>query len=474
MKSFRCVLGMLLLPVILLTSCSEYENPNSAKVNLTFNFTVQEDKAGHPGSAQISPGSSVLISLEQSNGELLLDQYELSIRQDGAGYMTAPLELPQGNYRLVDFMVVDESGKVVFASPRQSSVLSKEIRRSMPYSFAIKSNELFGNRIELISTQAKTPQSFGYDSFRRQQGSIMLHVFIKKDNELLRSSAEALIMKGLDTLRTYQISNNTNSISFSGDPSETYTLVVAKDSYTRFTQDFNTQQLNTKPLKVILEPALTAVGLTTGDQNYFAMQIDPAWEIFEYMVDWGDGTTENWTSGITTIIEHAYTQPGHYFVSVTGHGLDSLVLVGNIVGGGEIHRLGLEHIVNLIDFRIEYAVGPKVIDLSHNKRLNEIRIYPHPLGVSQLEELIIPNDAAIYNMEIGGNKLMKPESLNTLIDNLHHQVVNSPRGGDFWYSTYEDSNIPMVTPSAEALAKLQDLKNTYNWNVNPDPDMLLE
>jgi hypothetical protein len=474
MKSFRFEMGILLLPMMLLTSCLEDDSRDLEKVSLTFSFALKENKEGRATSAQLSAGASVLISVQMSTGELMLDQQEVAIHKDADGYVTAPLQLPAGNYRLVDFMVVGESGEILYAAPRQGSLLSQKTARSLPYNFVINSKETFDNRIAVLDTRTNTSKDFGYDSFRAQSHSFKLQVYITEGKKLLPASAEALIMKGLDTLRVYQLSKNINTINFSGDPAETYSLVVVKDSYSRFAQNFTIENINAKPIKVVMEPALTVVGLPIADQNYFAMQLDPAWGIFDYMVDWGDGTNQTWTSGITTIVDHFYQQPGHYFISITGHALDSVVLVGNITGGGDIARLGMDHLVNLRDFRIEYGQGPKVIDLSNNKFLNEIRIYPHPFNESPLEDLIIPNDAFIYNMEIGANKNMKPESLNEVINDIHHQVVNNPRSGDFWYSVWEDGTVPMVTPSQEALVKLSDLKNTYHWNVNPDPDMLLE
>ena len=473
MKSFRFEIGMLVLPVALLTSCLEEENRDSSKVNLTFSFVLKESKEGRTTDAELLPGVSVVISVEMNNGELVVDQEEVAIQKNAEGYVTAPLKLPEGNYRLVDFMVLGQEGEVLYATPRQGSELSQGIPRSLPYSFAVNSKETFDNRIEVLETRTETAKRFGYNSFRRGLHSIKLQVYIAKDNKLMRTSAEALIMKGLDTLRMYRLSDKMNTIAFSGDPTETYTLVVVRDSYSRFAHDFTMQRMNGKPFKVVLEPALTVVAVPIPQQNYFAMQIDPAWGIFDYMIDWGDGTNQLWTSGTDVAIEHRYQQLGHYFISITGHGLDSLVLVGNLAGAGEIQRLGLEHIINLSDFRIEYGQPPKVIDLSYSSNLREIRIYPRPDQESQLEELIIADDASIVNVEIGQNINMKPESLNEFINDLHHQVVNDPEPGSFWYALYEDENTPMVTPSSEALAKLRHLKNTYGWSVTPDPDVQL-
>jgi hypothetical protein len=250
--------------------------------------------------------------------------------------------------------------------------------------------------------------------------------------------------------------------------------VVVRDSYARFAHSFNTKHLNNKQVKVVLKPALTAVACPKGSENYFAMSMDIAWGSFDYLIDWGDGTNETWPAGVTNLVEHYYQQPGLYFISITGHGLDSLVNFGN-VPGNDLERLGLEHLLNLRDFRIEYGHAPKVIDLSHCPFLSEIRIYP-PLGQgSRLEDLIIPDNAFIVNLEIGGNINLKQESLNEIINDIHYQTVNHyPRGGVFWYSLLEDNDIPMVEPSPEALEKVTELKHEYDWWVIPDPDLAME
>ncbi len=464
------MIGVLLIPTLLLTCCTEDAHVENDKVNLTFDVDLMEVNEGHLRSTVIPPGAMALISVETEHGEVVVDQQEVAIRRSGDGYQTDALRLPTGSYRLVDLMVVDESDEVVFAAPREGSALSREVVRSLPYEITGESRSDI--RLSLLDTRKRAPKHFGYDCFRGKPHTFKVQVFTaEENNSVQRTSAHALIMKGIDTLRMYRLTEHMNFITFRGNPGETYSLVVVKDSYSRFAKNFTFKTIPAKPLKVVLQPALSVVGVTTGDQNYFAMQLDPAWDIFDFQVDWGDGTNETWTSGVTTIVEHNYAYPGQYFISITGHGLDSVVLVGNLAGSGRLARLGMKHLVNLSDFRIEYGASPEVVDLSHSKRLNEIRLYPTPSDTSPyLEQLLIPNDANIYLLELVGQTSMKPESLNKVIDNLHHQVVNNPRSGDFIYSTWEDHNTPIAPPSAEAIEKLKELKNVYNWLVVPDPD----
>ncbi len=454
----------------MLTCCTEDAHVANYKVDLTFNVDLMESSEGQMKAAQIPPGAVALISIETEGGDLIVDEQEVTITQNKDGYVTTPLRLPKGSYRLVDLMVLDESGEVAFVTPREGSELSQNVKRYLPYE--INEESSVDTRFGLIDTRKKAPKHFGYDCFRGKQHNLKVQVFIAEENSshLQRATAEALIMKGLDTLRRYKLNHNMNFISFKGNPGETYTLVVVKDSYARFAKDFKINQISGKPLKVVLQPAFSVVGITTGENNHFGIQFDAPW-IFDFHVDWGDGTTEIWTSGITTSLEHYYAEPGHYFVSVTGNGLDSAVYVGNL-GSARIQRLGMKHLIKLTDFRIEYSWGPEVVDLRHNKLLNVVSYYPGVLEEDPtLRRIRIPNDADIYQLELVGSTNLESESLNGVIDAIHHQIVTKGRqGGDFLYHKWEDPNAPVATPSEASLEKLREMKHTYNWLVVPDPD----
>jgi hypothetical protein len=186
-------------------------------------------------------------------------------------------------------------------------------------------------------------------------------------------------------------------------------------------------------------------------------------------VDWGDGTQEIWRSGNTVMLDHYYQEPGKYFISVTGHRIDSAYMVGDIwPGDSEIERLGMDHLKQLVEFRMEYANGPKLIDLSNaTEWLSEIRI--NNAGV---EDLRIPDNAMLYTVELAGNKNLTAESLNEIINDLHHQVLTKPpHSGDFYFYA-DDYNTPVAQPSAEAWEKLREMKHDFGWLVIPDPDFI--
>lgn len=471
MKPSLNTMGVALIAALMLTCCTEDTQVANDKLNVTFNIDLVEEGTGQLESVTIPHGAIVLISIETENGEVVIDQEPVAIRKNDSGYVTAPLHLTKGNYRLVDLMVADESGEVLFAAPREGSALSKKVSRSLPYEIT---NEMqVDTRLSLVDTRKKAPKHFGYDCFRGKQHTLKVQVFTsEEDGAVHRATAEALIMKGLDTIRTYTLNNVMNFVTFKGTPGETYSLVVVKDSYARFSKDFKVNQIPAKPLKVVLQPALTLVGVTTGDNNRFGMQLDAAWGTFDFHIDWGDGTSEIFSPVTTTGVDHSYAHPGKYFISITGNGLDSVVLVGNLIGAGEIERVGLKHLVNLFDFVLEYARGPETIDLTNNKQLMYVLLYPHPLDPSpSLKTLLIPNDANIISLEVIGHTSLTSESINNVIDALHHQITTiNPRRGTFDFSRSDDNNTPIAIPSESSMEKLREMKHTYNWFILPDPD----
>jgi hypothetical protein len=467
MKSISITTSYLLVTTVFMFSCMDQDGPVQNKTQVSFSVALPNSGGGHV--AEFPKAASLMISVESADGNLLLDQEEIELQELAEGYVSIPMKLPAGDYLVTEFVVVDESGKPIFATPSMNSELAPLTAVTLPFKFEIESDAM---KIEFQVLDAITNAStkFGYDTFKRKAGSFKLEVLIPIDDTLEKTTGEAFILQGLDTLEIFPLSAETNTIVFNGNPQETYTLVVIKDAYSRFAYESTlkglVQQFKKKPLRAELLPALTFVAVPIQDQNYFNMQFDANGGL-TFTIDFGDGTTQQWESGITTVVDHYYPQPGKYFVSITGE-ISTALLVGNVIGSGDINRVNLDHLTNLFEFRMEHVPGPAVIDFTNNKQLREIRIYG-----TNVTDIDIPNDAMIYLFDIAGNLSLQSESLNEAVDDIYYQVINNiPHSGDFWFSHFDNSELPIATPSAEAIEKLRILKNDFNWVVTPDPDLL--
>jgi hypothetical protein len=468
MKSILITTSHLLLTAVFLFSCTDQDGLVPDKTNVSFSATPRISRGA--GVTEFPQGASLMISVESANGNQLLDQQEIKLQDVNEGYISLPVKLLAGDYVVTQFMVLNKAGEVIYAAPLKGSELATLADATLPYTFKAE-NDALKIEIPVLNATQIAADKFGYDSFKKKASAFKVEVLIPSGGAQEKTTGEAFILQGFDTLEIFPLAAETNTIVFNGNPDETYTLVVIKDAYSRFAYESTlkglVQQFKNKPLRAELEPALTFVAVPIQDQNYFGMQFDTFGGGHMFTVDFGDGTPpQQWESGITVLVDHYYSQPGRYFVSITGD-LTTALLVGNSYGVGDIKRLNLDHLTNLFEFRMEYAPGPAVIDFTHNKQLKEIRIYG-----TDVVDVDIPSDGMIYLFDFGGNLSLLPESLNEIVDDLYIQVVNSPRSGDFWFSTFENNEEPMVQPSAEAIEKLRILKNTYNWFINPNPDLL--
>lgn len=455
MKTFHVTSGVLLLPVVFLLSCAD-EEPTSPDSEITFIISSNNKSLIVPAKA------SALITVENKAGETVLDHYELKIRNDGDHLSCEPVNLPKGNYTLTHFVIIDDSGDPLYATPLKNTSLGATVDRPLPYTVPSESDSEI--MLPLLDVRVHSLESMGYKTYGSNLIKLQAYIPNRGNNKL--TTAEAYIMQGNDTVEVYPLGAKLNLIPFNGQPGETYSLVVIKDSYSRFSYDLQTGNLPKTPIKAVLDPALTVVGIPITDQNYFSMQLDGV-PVADFNIDWGDGTTTTWTSGITTLLDHYYDEPGKYFISITSPSLETIVMVGDLQGGSDIERIGMQHLSRLFEFRMEWHPGPKVLDFTHCGILSEIRI-----GPGNLEDIIIPNDANIYLLELVGNINVKQESFDELINDLHHQITNNPRSGDLLFNRLESVDLPIVDPSPETIEKLLELKNTYHWYMVPNPELL--
>lgn len=446
---------------VFLFSCTEQDNLVRDTTNVSFRVAPQT-----PSGTEFPEGASLVISVESPDGNRKLEQHEIKSQDVDEGLVSLPLKLHTGEYVVTEFMVVDKSGKVIYAAPMTGSALAPLADLTLPYKFRLEENGLTIEMPVLDATR-NPAASFGYDTFKKKPSAFKVEVLIPAGSSQVKTTGEAFILQGLDTLEIFPLGAETNTIVFDGDPDQTYTLVVIKDAYSRFAYESTlkglVQQFKNKPLRAVLQPALTVVAVPRHD-NYFGMQFDTFGGGHIFTIDFGDGTSQQWESGITVSVDHYYPEPGRYFISITGD-LSTALLVGNTYGDGDIKRINLDHLTNLFEFRMEQTPGPSVIDFTNNREIREIRIYN-----TVVTDVDIRNDGKIYLFEIPGNIHFQAESLNEAIDDVYTQVINSvPRSGDFWFSNGEE---PIVQPSEESIEKLRILKNTYNWYVTPDPDLL--
>lgn len=253
MKHLKKLIPILFLAFIL-QNCVKEEDAVPQKIQFAVDLKLT-DASGARISA-LPDGTMLRVSIQTGSGDLVLTDHSMEILSFGGGYMTEPIELNPGRYKIVDFFLVHGS-QVLYATPRKGSPLAGAVVHPLDYGFNVGNNKVSNIAMEVVDANQKTPEDFGYLSFNIGiVNTFQLSVFTEEDGQFSLASAMAHILNGTDTVRSYDLKNKVNLISFQGDADDTYSLVVIKNGYGRYMREFDIGDLNAeldnKPLKVYL------------------------------------------------------------------------------------------------------------------------------------------------------------------------------------------------------------------------------
>jgi len=112
--------------------------------------------------------TQVFITI-QYKGEVLenFNNKGISVNNWGGGtYTTEPILLEAGSdYQLTRFELQNANNKIIFASPFENSDLADQVENPLPIDFDIEKDKTTEINVEVLSTEEKTPASFGFASF---------------------------------------------------------------------------------------------------------------------------------------------------------------------------------------------------------------------------------------------------------------------------------------------------------------------
>ena len=132
MKTIVNLLGLLSLSFLLLTCQDEEEETIKAgQIQFQLDQFLDPNSSGRIASA-LPAGSSLLISVNDDSGNPVLTFERIEILTLGTSSVSAPVRLSPGSYTLVDFLVVNESNEVLYATPKAGSTLARLVSRPLP------------------------------------------------------------------------------------------------------------------------------------------------------------------------------------------------------------------------------------------------------------------------------------------------------------------------------------------------------
>jgi hypothetical protein len=475
-KVTHALIAMLMLAV-LFQRCTPDDEESTAveKVQFSLDFTLPDGANGRIKASDIPTGAHVLLSVEKSNGEIALTQQPVKVLAFGESYITEPLALHPGQYRVTDFLLVDENSEVLYAAPKKGSPLAEAVKQPLPYTFYISRNKVSNIDMQVLDVSEHMPEQFGYVSFNLKAGAaFQLAVFVNEDGKTKLTDAHAYILNGTDTLQHFDLKARVNTLFFSGDRDANYTLVVTKAGYATDTREFNFNQLDNKPLQVYLQAENSETKTLRLWYNPIVHPEEPpivrfsmilgAEEQADITVNFGDGTIENYSIPAGSVVEAVHIfDTGNYVITVSGD-VDKITSF-EPYWESVVERIDFSDLTNLK----EILAGPygnielASVDLRYNQKLELLS-----LSGFRLDTLLLPSTHFINNINVSGNPMLSTAEIDEIINNVYtNAVANNITGG--YFNLTKSSGGMVGPPSADAIDKLRALRDTYGWTITPNP-----
>lgn len=167
---------LLFICVILLSSCKD--EPGQPLVPGRFSFGLNGGDIGSSEAGRQKDNqenlTKVLVTIENSNGELVHDLEELTLLKLDDDFISEELALMPGMYRITKFFVADGDNNILYATPIEGSLLADIVEHPLPVEFTVTSSEVNNIVMEVVSVEeAEEPDDFGYATFSL--------VFVKPD-----------------------------------------------------------------------------------------------------------------------------------------------------------------------------------------------------------------------------------------------------------------------------------------------------
>jgi hypothetical protein len=256
----------LFLLVFVFFSCDSTDDENKIEQiegKLTFGF---KSNTGESVTFKSTQNKFTRISATIKDSRDFEKNYTLNLSSFGVDYITEPISLLLGDYKLVQY-VVYSGENVVYASPVKGSKYAHFVSSPLELDFNISRDSVTNITPEVISVEGRRASDFGYVSLIFDEVEVidfMITAFLYDTTTQKQSITDAsLIVKSGDiVLFNDSISNVTNTVSVPAKYEE-YTLTVSKNELSK-TKTISKEVLassSSDPLEFVLGSYIPTDGL---------------------------------------------------------------------------------------------------------------------------------------------------------------------------------------------------------------------
>lgn len=237
-----------ILFIVALVSCNkEKEVIDQTGGQLKFEF---QEKINDLKSAGIIVSTdsiySAVISIENEQGAKILNMKAIELLNMNGHYISTPISLNAGNYKLTDFLLTDRNNRVLYACPKEGSNQAKLVNHPLNMDFDIRKDEVTNLSPEVL--KVTTPEDFGYVSFGFhiiKTIDFLISVFVYDENakSFVLTNATLSISDGAAYQQTLNLESKTNKVT-TRDDILNYSITVEKHGYQTYKKILSSAEIS--------------------------------------------------------------------------------------------------------------------------------------------------------------------------------------------------------------------------------------
>lgn len=219
--------------------------------------------------------AAIIVSITDATGNMVSNMEEIPLYNMSGNYISKPIALERGSYKLSDFLVVDKDGNVIYLTPKEGSSMAYLVSDPLPIEFSVSKDQVTKVNVEVLANEGQSPEEFGYTTFSFDVVKVFsfnVSVFTYNDTtqNFQLTNSEIEIYKDSSKIYANTLSAIENAIALR-EEAGSYTVVIKKDGYQAYSTSFTLSDLQeytaSNPLIVILSKA--GFDLTSGLVAYY-------------------------------------------------------------------------------------------------------------------------------------------------------------------------------------------------------------
>ncbi len=423
MRQLHFFSAIAVLMLLLFTSCTKENLSETQTGEVYLSFNAKNEVGKKTSSPDYDAPHAIVVTIKDSKGGLVESKTSLQLFKFEGEFVTEALTLTSGSYTITEYYVIDEEKNIIYTAPKQDSQMSEWVDETLPINFTVNKNATTQLAPEVISTQGRNPEEFGYASFHLNivktvnfQISTFIYNLDKKGFEL--TTANVTVLSNSEAITQKNIAAETSIIAVPGNK-DLYTIKVSKEGYKVFLATMTKTELSlyeNKPLKVHLEEVEGPISFITDQTVQKTVSIYCGLYSADnpLTIDWGDGSPTEAVTGDKDNI-HNYAKQGVYEIKISG---DASNILNIAAQNSNIKEASLSSATNIsevvLSSNILETINVRNLTELESLWLNENKIKTLDLSLNEklivisathnlLTEIIFPEKSRITGLTIDNN-----------------------------------------------------------------------